>query len=284
MKKLLTAAAALAFITTSAFAQKQTYNLFIENPRVVGNELRFDIAIQNTSSTDIYIGDSDFIVEYNTPNFANPQIGFIPAQTAKFSAYQVNAAHFTGKKAAAFNLFAPVPSSEENFKAVAAVIPASGDKIVLGQGVIKGISNTQGTAGLRWATTRTSVYAFSNTYPRLQSLLEESGTFINPDKDVPLSGLVSSVSENPSTGMNAVSIFPNPAKEFFTLKTSATTPVSVSVFSSNGAEVFSVQVTPSNGEARVDIPATVASGNYVVKVQDVANNAALGALPLSVAK
>jgi hypothetical protein len=118
----------------------------------------------------------------------------------------------------------------------------------------------------------------------LQSLLEESGTFVNPDKDVPLSGLVSSVSENPSTGMNAVSIFPNPAKEFFTLKTSATTPVSVSVFSSNGAEVFSVQVTPANGEARVDIPATVASGNYVVKVQDVANNAALGALPLSVAK
>lgn len=277
------------FVAVSAMqAQMPTYALSINNQRVVGNELQFDIYMENTSVQDIYLGECDFVLNFNHQYFADPSFRVDVAKTGFAKKSYSFDATILGDKLA-FAVSSPNVDLKSDIKVAdeIQVIPANSAKVHVGTGVVTGIVTPSGTAGLKWignGTFSTKVSSYMDRQPWKLFFITEGATFDNPG-DVALSP-TTGVGNEPVAGVqSSISVYPNPVKSDFTVKTSAVAgDVVVTVFSVTGTEILSVKGTMNNGEMKMSLPFETASGNYVVKVQDAKNNELVGTHPLVVTK
>lgn len=277
------------FVAMSAMqAQMPTYALSVSNQRVVGTELQFDIYMENTSVQDIYLGECDFVLNFNHQYFADPSFRVDVANTGFAKKNYSFDATILGDKLA-FAVSSPNVDLKSDIKVAdeIQVIAANSSKVFIGRGIVSGIVTPSGTAGLKWTnngTFSTKVSSYMDRQPWKLFFITEGATFDNPG-DVALSPSTG-IGEEPVAGVqSSVSVYPNPVKADFTVKTTAVVgDVVVTVFSVTGTEVLSVKGTMSNGELKLSLPFETASGNYVVKVQDANTNEMVGTHPLVVTK
>lgn len=269
-------------------AQMPTYSLSIENQRVVGEELQFDIYMENTSVQDIYVGECDLVLEFNNQYFADPsfRVDMTNADFAKKN-YSFESTVMGNKLAVAISSPNVDLSSKDKVDASIQVIPANSNKMLIGKGVVSGIANPAGTAGLQWTGSgkfSTKVSSYQNFQPWKLYFITEGAKFENPN-DVALSPSTGINDPAPVAGQSQISIYPNPVKSDFTVRAAqASGEVFVKVYSVAGNEILSIREMLSNGEVKIALPFETASGNYVVKVQDAKTNEMIGTHPLVVSK
>lgn len=284
----LTLLVALFVAVCAMQAQMPTYSLSVENQRVVGEELQFDIYMENTSVQDIYVGECDLVLGFNNQYFADPsfRVEMTNSDFAKKN-YNFESTILGDKLAVAISSPNVDLSSKDKVDASVQVIPANSSKLLIGKGVVTGIATPAGTAGLQWVNNgkfSTKVSSYQNVQPWKLYFITEGGKFENPN-DVALSPSTGINEQNPVAGQSQISIYPNPVKSDFTVKTAqANGEVFVKVFSVAGSEILSVRQNLSNGEVKLALPFETASGNYVVKVQDATTNEMIGTHPLVVSK
>lgn len=284
----LTLLVALFVAVCAMQAQMPTYSLSVGNQRVVGEELQFDIYMENTSVQDIYVGECDLVLGFNNEYFADPtfRVEMTNADFAKKN-YTFESTVLGDKLAVAIASPNVDLSSKDKVDASVQVIPANSNKMLIGKGVVTGIATPAGTAGLQWVGEgkfSTRVSSYQNVQPWKLYFITEGGKLENPN-DVALSPSTGINEQTPVAGQSQISIYPNPVKSDFSVKTAqATGEVYVKVFSVAGNEVLSVKQNLSNGEVKLTLPFETASGNYIVKVQDANTNEMIGTHPLIVSK
>ncbi len=281
------------FVAGIAKAQMPTYSLSIENSRVVGTELRFDIYMENTSINNIYVGECDFVLNYNKQYFTEPSFRVEmsnPELMKKSYGYDASVTHDNKLVVAMYSPMSEVKSLDDVQSGMLTITTeGKNNKMLLGTGVISGISDPSGTAGLAWVKTdkffKNAVSSYLDTRPGQLTFITEGASFVDPSVDVALSPSTG-ISDNPVAGVvSQISVYPNPVKSDFSVKTTVPTgEVLVTVYSVSGNEVVSVRETLNNGEVKMSLPFETATGNYVVKVQDARTNELIGTHPLVVTK
>ncbi|NND33942.1 MAG: T9SS type A sorting domain-containing protein [Saprospiraceae bacterium] len=145
--------------------------LTVENQYGDGNSFFFDIFLTRTSaagSGDVYLGNSDFVLNFNDANFQAPTVqkegsspgynSFKPTDSNPTNDLITQINYFDNATAnvindqIVINLNGPSPSDESSFNSRVAKIDANSSVHRLGRFRITGISNPSGTAGLTWQT------------------------------------------------------------------------------------------------------------------------------------
>ncbi|MCU0333160.1 MAG: hypothetical protein MUC75_07385 [Ignavibacteriaceae bacterium] len=73
MKKLILTLCVLLLFAGTMFSQVSV-DLTIENQQVVGTDFFFDIYLTRTGTNDVYLGNADFVLTFNSAAFTNPTV------------------------------------------------------------------------------------------------------------------------------------------------------------------------------------------------------------------
>ncbi len=168
----------LGVFALGARAQVQA-ELTIENQSISGGMFYFDLYLKAIGSNDVYLGNADFILTFNTANFNSPTLNpvgsapgfctFVPstqnptnnANTQNF--YFNNTSTTLSGNLLIINLSGPVPNST-TINTNVARINSTASTHRLGRFVITGINANASGAALQWKTTTpglmTQVYSF----------------------------------------------------------------------------------------------------------------------------
>lgn len=265
--------------------------LSIENQEVHGTEFFFDVYLtRHASSTgDIYLGDADFVLQFNAQFFTNPVFGpvandvdgtgfctFAPASEIAQDEPGCRAGYFANTATAiidnqlVINLFGPFPNGTSGFGPRIARIDGEVEKHRLGRFKITGINDHDGTAGLAWAESGvdrlTKVFSYLPAQPWAGFKVEILAT---PPPDAALDSIVSNVAE-PLAMVGIEKIYPNPGVgplvvEFY-LATAE--KVKISVLGPAGLVFLEENHAGLTGENRVRLNAVgFANGIYLLKIK-----------------
>jgi hypothetical protein len=152
-KQVLTIVLMYAMVCSiNAFAQP-SYELRVINEAVVGTNLEFDIYILRTGPTPIYLGDSDFKLNFNTQNFSSPEALLVSSGLSSW--YTITTAtiilHPIGPKLAfVINIKPPLFSDQSEFDTRVMNVSNSDNGSFVGRFRITNISSISGTVGLIW--------------------------------------------------------------------------------------------------------------------------------------
>ena len=169
MKKLLTTIFMLLLIINTIFPQV-TADLTIENQQVSGTDFFFDIYITRTGTNDVYLGNADFILTFDTLNFSSPVLSkepatapglctFVPTDQSglntlflQYSYYNNTALDPIVGNELIINLAGPTPGDVSSFNSTVAWIDDSPSTHRLGRFKVSGIINASGYMNLQWKT------------------------------------------------------------------------------------------------------------------------------------
>ncbi len=188
MKNKILLYSTLLYMISVAGMFPQTYTCTIQNQSVDGNEFSFDIYIQRTDEAEIYLGSSEFSIEFNNQYFINPAISYqkgsglnwytvatsIPSGYLNVVKFSIGSLFFSNQIEFDERVFKPsttVPGS------LVATFTISADSIL-----------TSGTAGLHWrivAPHNNKINSYAQTSPWNQTNITEFGTYEDPF-DIPL--------------------------------------------------------------------------------------------------
>ena len=192
MKKLTVLVFYLLVAAGISFAQDEA-TITIENQAVNGTDFSFDIYLHASGSTsNVYLGNADFILTYNNGNFDNPTIekegtlpgfcSFIPTDQSGSNVFVTQTTYFINTSPTLsgneiiINLNGPSPGNQNDFDASVANIDVQASTHRLGRFTISGLNDPTGTAGLMWKTTGsgaiTQVFTLKNMPPFTSSLLD----------------------------------------------------------------------------------------------------------------
>ncbi len=184
------------FISSQVLKAQLVAELSIENQSVVGTDFFFDIFLTRdvSSSGDIYLDNSDFIITFNSSNFTNPvltkesepsppfgiQNGYCDFSPTNFPdpnsfgailncsfTYFGNTSTSISGDELIINLNGVIVSNQTEFNEKVAKIDNTTSIHRLGRFRLSGITNPNGTAGLNWKVTGsgliTNVTAYTQT-------------------------------------------------------------------------------------------------------------------------
>ena len=166
-------------LSTAAFGQ--TFTLSVQNQQVSGSDFIFDIYILRTGGTNIYLGNSDFVLTFNSANFSTPAFAKVSVGIPT-PAYSVATSIKSGDRAVV-NVLAPTPTDQSEFDSWVQVVSNSGNGTRIATVKLTNISNPSGTAGLQWrldTPNKTIVNNFQNADPWHQSDISVNGTYTSP--------------------------------------------------------------------------------------------------------
>lgn len=154
------------------FAQVEV-EVTIENITISGTDVLFDIYLRATSSDELYLGNADFKLNFNSANFTNPNLS-VEAATCTFVVTDPGTVPFAGfnnlvaqgtyfngispsisGNELIINLNGPAPGTQTAFDQGVAVIDNTASTHRLGTFRLSGISNASGMGGFTWITTGT---------------------------------------------------------------------------------------------------------------------------------
>ncbi len=186
----------------TSFAQALT-TVSVENQAVIGTDLYFDVYLRTTagSSDDLYLGDSDFLFNFNHGNFTSPTLTKVPNPSPIAPFAQNGYCTFTSRTYTSIidlstaavvqkgyydktsttisdnkliiSVSSPTPSDGTAFNEMLAKIDGTLLTHRLGRFKVSGISNPTGTAGLAWigcvAGSSTELHTMVDSAPFLQT-------------------------------------------------------------------------------------------------------------------
>jgi hypothetical protein len=197
MKRLLLGVILLSVLSFTNVTG-QTFTCTIQNQHVTGTELFFDIYVLRTGGTALYLGNSDFVVTFNSANFSSPT--YVVTAEGMTGWYTISAYPITAGNRAILNIQSPPFGSQLQFDARVQNISNSGNGTLIASVKITGISNFSGTANLQWRTSdpnKTVLATIANTDPWAETDVTSNGTYTNPgDASLPveMTNLVASAS------------------------------------------------------------------------------------------
>jgi hypothetical protein len=169
----------------------QTYNCTIQNQTVNGNDFSFDIYMQRTDATEIYLGESEFSVIFNNDYFTSPtvsrvagsELGWynssvaIPIGDTNIVKFSLGALFFNDDQGL-FDARVCKPSTSSPGTHIATIVISSEEL------------NTLGTAGIKWRTippheSKINSYVPATPWPLVN--ITASGTYTDPpDEPLPV--------------------------------------------------------------------------------------------------
>ncbi len=165
----------LILLGSLTFAQVSA-DLTIENQQVVGTDFLFDIYLTRTGTNDLYLGNADFALYFESGFFTNPQIfvegdespgfcNFVPTTQSVLNNfatqdlyYNNTAVEIIDGNLLVININGPTPSTQTNFNTRVAKIDNATLTHRLGRFRVSGVSNPAGFMGLEWKTAGPGVY------------------------------------------------------------------------------------------------------------------------------
>lgn len=165
----------LILLGNLTFAQVSA-DLTIENQQVIGTDFFFDIYLTRTGTNDLYLGNADFALYFESGFFTNPQIfvegdespgfcTFVPTTqsvlnnfTTQDLYYSNTAVEIIDGNLLVININGPTPSTQTNFNTRVGKIDNATLTHRLGRFRVSGVSNPAGFMGLEWKTAGPGVY------------------------------------------------------------------------------------------------------------------------------
>jgi hypothetical protein len=198
MKRLLLGVILLSLLSFTS-VMGQTFTCTIQNQHVSGTDFIFDIYMLRTGGTDIYLGNSDFVLTFNAGNFSSPTVDVVAMGTSRLDGYGWAPDLQNGDRAI-LNISPPVIGSQSTFNSKIQVISNSGNGTLIATMIISGISNPAGSANLQWRRSTpntTDINNMANSTPWAETNISGNGTYTNPsDQSLPvdMTGLTASAS------------------------------------------------------------------------------------------
>ncbi|MGD8306807.1 MAG: T9SS type A sorting domain-containing protein [Ignavibacteria bacterium] len=183
MKNKIILSVALLFLFLSNGLVAQTYTCTIENQVVIGTDFKFDIYMQRTDATEIYLGHSEFSLVFNNVNFTSPTVSYVAGTASLANWYTLDAA-IPSPGIVKFTVGALFfQNDQSNFDARVCKPLTTAPGTHIATITITGISNPEGDAGLLWRLddphdSKVNTYAPSD--PWGLSNITANGTYTNP--------------------------------------------------------------------------------------------------------
>lgn len=161
----------------AGFGQSVT-DLSISNQRISNDTFYFDIYLQRAGASDYYLGNCDFVLNYDYANFSNTTFGMVSGSTVFYNAltarthyYDNTIWHVLGNGGNANQLLIylvqPTVSTNTDFNTKLAKIDTTTNKSRLGTFYLTGMQAVNKDAQLSWVTAGpamiTSVYGLNST-------------------------------------------------------------------------------------------------------------------------
>jgi hypothetical protein len=174
--------------TTGLLAQ--SYTCTVQNQTVNGTDFSFDIYMQRTDATEIYLGQSEFSLEFNNVNFNSPAISFVPG-SPELDWYAYDAVIPIGyPNVVKFSVGALTFGTQTQFDSRVCKPSTTANGTLLVTVTISGISNPAGFAGIQWRTTAphdSKVNNYLNVTPWGLTNITSNGIYTNPpDAQLPV--------------------------------------------------------------------------------------------------
>jgi hypothetical protein len=172
-------------IQIGASAQVEA-RLSLENQAIIGSAFLFDVYLATINpSSDLYLGNADFVITFNAGMFLNPIVSkvgpnpgfctFKPTESSPIAeqftrqSYYNNTSVTIDSNTFIINLSSPNPSDLDGFNFSVAQIDGSVSMHCLGRFKISGIIDPNSNADLRWKTMgaglNTKVFSLLNSSP-----------------------------------------------------------------------------------------------------------------------
>lgn len=184
----------LGFFSLEASAQN--LSLDIRNQRYSGDTMFFDVYLRKTSGSNIYLGNSDFVLTYNHANFSSPTLNYVSGSTVLKNSgstattlYDANIATTIGTTGLnanklVINVLQPTFSNQTEFNSRIAMIDSSSNTHRLGTFYVLGLVSPTATPNLQWVTsagTITKVFTLASSTPWKSTRISSGNiSFNNP--------------------------------------------------------------------------------------------------------
>ncbi|MBN1996349.1 hypothetical protein JW935_02270 [candidate division KSB1 bacterium] len=158
--------AVLLILNCISLLYGQTFDLCVRNKSFAGNALSFDIYMQQTGTTDLFLGHSDFALVFNHTCFTSPTVQVLTAAGTIWNNYNLGAA-IKDDSVIVYNVGQPAFSNQTEFDSKIQQVSSGGNGTLIGQIKITGLTKTGNATNLRWIwnetlTHQTIVHALNN--------------------------------------------------------------------------------------------------------------------------
>ena len=266
------------------------YQVTIEQQRLVGNELHFEVYLENIGSADLAIGECSFALTFNELYFAQPQFTFeldkswqtrLYSSTARI--IERGALPSIHRDHLAFHIKTPTIGGDENqnfpsIKEVSQnladytyVISATGtQRYRLGKGIVTNVVMPEQAPALSWDTdypvqNLASAFVVEQSQLRLE-MISTHGYYFDP-----LSQAVettTSIAESTAPVSSDILIYPNPMDDGCTILLPSEQEVTrIVMYSLLGQKVFEKEVaTEKSREIALVLPSDLPFGSYTIQL------------------
>ncbi len=239
-----------------AFSQETLFFMRIENQRVVDGTLEFDITVENTGETDIWVGETDLVLEYNNMAF-DP--GSLEIESELLTEYYTIDVLNTPEHGFLVSIISPLFSGESQFQERISKIASGSGRVVLATGKVSSIVDTLAVSGLNWdmeSAFPQSMYSYNPDTFQQSDIT--TFAFYRPAPDFHLS---TPTSIQDTTVEPRLVVYPNPVSDFLYIE-GGQVPLSVSLSDVRGNE------SPLRflSTRKIDITPDIAVGPYVLRV------------------
>jgi hypothetical protein len=165
----------------------QSFTCTVQNSLVSGTDFLYEIYVQRTGLSDIYLGNSDFVLTFDNASFASPTISIVQPGIpgGRIEAFYGVGAVIVSSNRAVVNVSRPVISSQTQFDSRLEVISTLAPGTLIAIVKITGISNPAGSANLQWRLDVPNNTVIHNSTPNdppnfTQFEITSQGTFTDP--------------------------------------------------------------------------------------------------------
>ena len=191
-----------------------TFEAKVMNQQVIGTDFYFDIYLTRTGTNDLYLGNVDFILTFNSAAFTSPSISVeavgywnlvSPDLSSVGSVYRNNTAPTISGNQIQIIVGSPTPGTQAGFDGGVAKINNTANTHRVGRYKVSGISNSSSAMNLQWVLAEApnpscKVFTLATSTPWTST--EATGTWTNPESEplpVELTSFTSTVVKNAVT-------------------------------------------------------------------------------------
>jgi len=175
-----------SLISFQAFAQASVGTLWVQNARIVGDELIMDLYLRNDDNNNpMYLTDCSIYIQFDHTKWTSPVVTFNLNPNVFNSNYSADAAIISTSPKQTIDIEIFFDTTPSTTATITITNAPSGDKI--GTLTISGITDYTGTAGLEWGTGlyTTTIWAWWNVdYQVTTTLLTPPNVSMGPEFDV----------------------------------------------------------------------------------------------------
>jgi hypothetical protein len=173
----------MCFLILYKVSSAQTYTCTVQNQTVNGSDFSFDIYMQRTDATEIYLGQSEFSLEFNNGNFNSPAISFEPG-SPDLDWYAYDAVIPIGyPNVVKFSVGALTFGTQTQFNSRVCKPSTVAPGTLIATVTISGIQNFGGFADMQWRTTAphdSKVNTYVPITPWNLTNITVNGTYTDP--------------------------------------------------------------------------------------------------------